>query len=945
MSGASTLTYNSGTGALTGTSDLNFNFAATENLRITSDLATASVNIFELIATPSNSAGTKYGLYFQQADGTGTQGLNAGVVVENSDTNLVINDAFLITTAAGGITDAIDASDSDINNALNLGSNTITGAGYLITSTASGLNINSTSADLAFTTTTSGDISATTAVGTGNFHVKNGNLRVGNGTSPDVTLNGEDAYIEGTLEVDGAVRLDNLSTNGLVTVSGGVLSSSTTIGSTYITNDDLDFIDFQNALDLDANLTIAQTTYTWAQTYTGTGTGFTYTASGASGVAANFVAGSGATQLQLSYDGSNYVQFDVGSTGILTLSESGTDIASFGEGQISFDVPTAFNAAGDAAFGYDLILSNQTSSKIESYGPLIIEAGENFENNNLTLKTYGTGKVILEPASTGSISLSGATNFGTIKTLANDATPDVSGGSWFVTGGTTSITDFDAGSGTLVDGHIIFIRSEHTVTLDCLSGTPELNCGATDITLGNGDLISFIYDSENDLWVLLNWYDVDDTQSGGADLAELFASENKLSAGEIVTVDSNNPIYIKKSSSSYLSNALGIVSTTPGIVLGEGNYTGIETYPIALAGRVPVKVSDEGGNIAIGDPITTSSTPGVGMKATRAGKIIGYALENFTETSGDIVVFINSTWYDPQTTLTADGNLNLSGNLTVQGINVMDTINALSGATGANQTESQVAQLTYEVSVLTGQVAGLNDLVADLLDTPQTTQSSQSTSSENPLAEILTLINEFKTFVADLGLSSSTNGEGERVLTIENKLIALNDSTFSNVAINGKLNLGFMEFDAVENTFGIVGSSCFNPDTELLNQEMCQLQTLYMQKDLTGNIDFFDGGVVFTPDGSLVATGDVKAKSVTTKELRITGTTLGSATLGSGEISIEIETTLVKENSRIFITPTTSTFGKTLFVKSKTDGVEFKVEIDSPAAGEIKFDWFIVNEN
>ena len=45
---------------------------------------------------------------------------------------------------------------------------------------------------------------------TGYLNILTGNLKVGNGT-PTATLNGEDAYIEGTLEVDGAVRFDNAS--------------------------------------------------------------------------------------------------------------------------------------------------------------------------------------------------------------------------------------------------------------------------------------------------------------------------------------------------------------------------------------------------------------------------------------------------------------------------------------------------------------------------------------------------------------------------------------------------------------------------------------------------------------------------------------------------------------------------------------------------------------
>jgi hypothetical protein len=44
---------------------------------------------------------------------------------------------------------------------------------------------------------------------------------------------------------------------------------------------------------------------------------------------------------------------------------------------------------------------------------------------------------------------------------------------------------------------------------------------------------------------------------------------------------------------------------------------------------VPVKVSLENGPIKIGDPLTSASIPGVAMRASKAGKILGYALENY----------------------------------------------------------------------------------------------------------------------------------------------------------------------------------------------------------------------------------------------------------------------------------------------------------------------------
>ena len=113
----------------------------------------------------------------------------------------------------------------------------------------------------------------------------------------------------------------------------------------------------------------------------------------------------------------------------------------------------------------------------------------------------------------------------------------------------------------------------------------------------------------------------------GIDLAENYpARDDSIEAGDLVSVDPFNPEQIVKSSSPYDRNLLGVISTAPGVVLG-GEIEG--GRPVALAGRVPVKVSAENGPIKIGDPITASSVPGVGMKATKGGKILGYALEAF----------------------------------------------------------------------------------------------------------------------------------------------------------------------------------------------------------------------------------------------------------------------------------------------------------------------------
>jgi hypothetical protein len=67
--------------------------------------------------------------------------------------------------------------------------------------------------------------------------------------------------------------------NAVLTNNGSGTLSWTTVGAVTIADNSLDFIKFENTLDLDADLTLNQTTYTWTQNFTGTTTtGLTYNA-------------------------------------------------------------------------------------------------------------------------------------------------------------------------------------------------------------------------------------------------------------------------------------------------------------------------------------------------------------------------------------------------------------------------------------------------------------------------------------------------------------------------------------------------------------------------------------------------------------------------------------------------------------------------------------------
>ena len=143
----------------------------------------------------------------------------------------------------------------------------------------------------------------------------------------------------------------------------------------------------------------------------------------------------------------------------------------------------------------------------------------------------------------------------------------------------------------------------------------------------------------------------------GADVAENYPTlDTFLEAGDVVMADGGLPVHVVRATSP--NAILGIISTKPGILLNgykSQDFGNASSVPVALAGRVPVKVTNENGQIKIGDYLTASMQfYGYAMKATHSTKIIGQALEDFTSAttgdSGKILVFIQIGWQNVNNT-------------------------------------------------------------------------------------------------------------------------------------------------------------------------------------------------------------------------------------------------------------------------------------------------------
>jgi hypothetical protein len=162
----------------------------------------------------------------------------------------------------------------------------------------------------------------------------------------------------------------------------------------------------------------------------------------------------------------------------------------------------------------------------------------------------------------------------------------------------------------------------------------------------------------------------------GYDIAETFDASEDVEVGDILVVDNglkiasaqkaaprndgnvsslrtvdeavneailSNKQYVRKSRSPSDRAIIGVVSGAPAVLFegsqlqvapAPGAFTRGRKPPVALAGRVAVKVNLENGPIETGDYISPSSTPGVGMKARSDSPIVGIALEKFRDLVG-----------------------------------------------------------------------------------------------------------------------------------------------------------------------------------------------------------------------------------------------------------------------------------------------------------------------
>ncbi len=131
--------------------------------------------------------------------------------------------------------------------------------------------------------------------------------------------------------------------------------------------------------------------------------------------------------------------------------------------------------------------------------------------------------------------------------------------------------------------------------------------------------------------------------SPAADVAEMFPAESGLEPGDVLVIGLDGKL--ARSTQAYQGTVVGVYSTQPAFVGGapDDGETAAGQVPLAIVGRVPVKISAENGSIRPGDLLVASATPGHAMRAganPTVGSIIGKALAGWDQGAGVIQMLV-----------------------------------------------------------------------------------------------------------------------------------------------------------------------------------------------------------------------------------------------------------------------------------------------------------------
>ncbi len=248
---------------------------------------------------------------------------------------------------------------------------------------------------------------------------------------------------------------------------------------------------------------------------------------------------------------------------------------------------------------------------------------------------------------------------------------------------------------------------------------------------------------------------VDCSPSVGADYMEMYPVSIGAQVGDILATTST-PVTTQDghtirqlAPATTAEKFIGILSdnTKAGDFnsIGHNLDSSDNPLPVALVGRVPVRIDPNSKAISPGDPIAiSSSSPGAGQKATSAGFIVAKAIDSWQpgNNQSTVMAFVNYSWYDPDIYLTDTGTLNLppglsNADLSSLGLETIKTFtqnNSYSLSDTFSSTINRLGQFSYLVTAkLQAGLITTQSLISDLVISKRTITQDLRVDTISPL--------------------------------------------------------------------------------------------------------------------------------------------------------------------------------------------------------------------
>ena len=532
-------------------------------------------------------------------------------------------------------------------------------------------------------------------------------------------------------------------------------------------------------------------------------------------------------------------------------------------------------------------------------------------------------------------------------------------GSYYLSSTCTSpniSTTFNLSNVQGIDGEFLVITGENINSTSGGSNTTSTIiqiAGTTVATISSGKGVtnsrSFIVTRQNGVYHVVGEGAVGtisntSSTTNTADYAEwIDYTGNQPQPGEIL-VAGPTPVSVSDSRGLYDKSIIGVVSTTPYIVGGVNDG---HSVVLALTGRVPVKVTGVNGPINIGDPITSSSIPGVGMLATEPGQIIGKALSSFDGSGEGSVMVQLGVGYDvpssysksltdslimPNGTIIDNGNFVVNQNSTFNGgvsynltspksnININSDLNSIGSALSIDvnpdqKTSSNASGLTINQSDSStqGSVNGL--------------QSGLVINNSNNSSKIINAIN----------ITSSGTAGYDKLINSNNFVVdSLGNISATSILLNKSLS--------IKNSDGLVTTNIDSLGNENLAGNFTASSALIKQSLTVGGVASFSNLSIFQKLATFIASAVFNADVTFNGTITVNNNMAGYAILNPGETTVHVS--FGTEFSSVPIVSTNIVSGQ--FDEISVNNVTtkgFDISLLNPASTLTKINWTAILVN